>query len=165
MARSEKRDRLTGAAAEKQLRSFIAKFSSQDQTRIRALRRAVRKRLPGGYELVYDYDKNFVIAYGPTDRGYEAVVAIAAQASRLALCFGQGASLPDPAGILRGRGRQVRSVPLNSAADLERPELEALMREALARAVVPLRGGSVHLVIRSGAATRRARQKPAKRAV
>ena len=165
MARSETREPLTGAAAAKQLRSFIAKFSRQDQARIRALRRALRTRLPGAYELVYDYGKNFVIAYGPTDRGYEAVVAIAAQANRLALSFGQGASLPDPAGILRGRGRQVRSVPLNSAADLDRPELESLPREAIARAVVPLRGGSGHLVIRSGPAKRRGRRKPARRAV
>jgi hypothetical protein len=165
MARSETRARLTGAAAEKQFRSLIARFSGQDQTRIRAVRRALRKRLPGAYELVYDYDNNLVIGYGPTDRGYEAVVCIAAQANRLALSFTQGASLPDPAGLLRGGGRQVRNVPLDSAADLERPELEALLREALARAVVPLRGRSVHLVTRARSATQRRRRKPANRAV
>lgn len=149
MAGAKKRIELTGPAAEKRLRSLIAKFSSRDQTRIRAVRRALRRRLTGAFELVYDYAKNLVIAYGPTDRGSEAVVGIAAQANRVALCFQQGATLPDPADILEGGGGQVRYAPLNSAADLKRPELEHLLRAAVSRAVVPLQGGSVHLIIRS----------------
>ncbi len=151
MGKAGRKDGLTGAAAERQLRTFIARFPSKDQTRIRALRRALRARLPGAYELVYDYGKSLVISYSPTERGFEGVVAIAARADRLDLSFGQGASLPDPAGILQGRGRQVRSVPLDGAADLKRPELEALLRAAVARAVAPFRGETVQVVIRTGA--------------
>jgi len=45
---------ITGAAAERQLRSFIAKFSPADQKLIRAVRAAVRRRLPTAHELAYD---------------------------------------------------------------------------------------------------------------
>ncbi|HVO45578.1 MAG TPA: DUF1801 domain-containing protein [Steroidobacteraceae bacterium] len=164
MAKPEQRAVVTGSTAEKQLRSFVAKFSSQDQARIRAVRRALRKRLPGAFELVYDNYNFFVIGYGPTERPSEAVVSVAAQANRLALCFLHGAALPDPHGLLRGSGRQVRSVPLHSAADLGRPELQALLREAFDRAVTPLQDGPVRLIIRSVSAKQRPRRKLGRRA-
>src|SRR5438105_11314914 len=42
------------AAAEAQLDAFIAKFEPPRQTLIRAVRKALRKRLPRANELVYD---------------------------------------------------------------------------------------------------------------
>jgi hypothetical protein len=160
MAKSLKPALLTGARAEKELRTFIAKFSPADQTRIRAARQFLRRQLAGAYELVYDNYNFFVIGYGPTDRPSEAVISLAAQANRLALCFLHGAKLPDPEGVLRGGGRQVRNLPLETAADLERPEVQRLLREAFARAAAPLEGGSGHLIIRSVSAKQRARRKP-----
>ena len=41
----------TSAEAEKQLKGFIAKFEPKHQTRIRAVRKAPRKRFPTAYEL------------------------------------------------------------------------------------------------------------------
>ncbi|MGH7634730.1 MAG: DUF1801 domain-containing protein, partial [Gemmatimonadaceae bacterium] len=131
----------TGAAAERLLETFIAKFSANDQTRIRAARRAMRQCLPGAFELVYDNYNFFVIGYGATERPSDAVISIAAQANRIAVCFLHGARLPDPAGILRGEGRQVRSIRLESAADIRRPEIQALIREAVARGVGPMPAG------------------------
>ena len=148
-----------GAAAERQLRKFIAKFSPSDRTRIRAARRFLRRQLAGAYELVYDNYNFFVIGYGPTDRPSQAVVSLAAQANRLALCFLRGAELPDPDGVLRGGGRQVRSVRLETAKDLERPEIQRLLREAFVRAAAPLKQGSVQLIIRSVSAKQRPRRK------
>jgi len=153
----------TGAAAETALRSFIAKFSPKDQARIRAARRLLRQRLPGAYELVYDNYNFFVIAYGPTERPSEAVVSLAAQANRLALCFLDGAQLSDPKGILRGGGRRVRNVPLASAADLRRPDIRALLHQAFARAAAPLAVGRGQLIVRSVSKKQRPRRKPAKR--
>jgi hypothetical protein len=56
------------AEAERQLKSFIAKFEPAHQTLIRAVRKALRNRFPTAYELVYDNYNFFVIGYGPTER-------------------------------------------------------------------------------------------------
>jgi hypothetical protein len=162
MAKSAKSVLATGRVAEQQLRLFIGKFAASDQARIRSVRRALRQQLAGAYEFVYDNYNFFVIGYGPSDRPSEAVISIAAQANRLALCFLQGAKLPDPQGVLRGGGRQVRNVPLESAADLRRPEIQSLLRESFARAATPLEGGPVRLIIRSVSKKQRPRRKPAK---
>jgi hypothetical protein len=56
----------------------------------------------------------------------------------------------------------VRSVALESAADLERAEIQRLLEDAFARAPAPLTGGPVRLIIRSVSAKQRPRRKPAK---
>ena len=150
---------------EKQLEEFISKFDAKNQALIRALRKALRKRLAGANELVYDNYNFFVIGYSPTERPSEAILSLAAQANRLALCFLQGARLPDPAHILKGSGRQVRSVGLESAGDLRRPEIAHLIKLAVARGAAPLPAGRTKLVIRSESAKQRPRRKPARRAV
>jgi len=154
---------LEGAAAEKQLKAFIAKFSPADQTRIRAARRLLRRQWRGACEMVYDNYNFFVIGYGATDRPSEAVISLAAQANRLSLCFLHGATLPDPDRVLRGEGRQVRNVPLESADDLERPEIQRLLTAAFARASAPLAEGPGRLIIRSVSSKQRPRRKPMRR--
>lgn len=150
---------MTGAAAERQLKAFIARFSPSDQTRIRAARRVLRRGLPGACEMVYDNYNFFVIGYGPSERPSEAIFSLAAQAKGLALCFLQGAKLPDPAGILRGSGNVVRSIRLESAATLDRPEVRALVQAALERAKVKMPMQGAHrLVIRSVSAKQRPRR-------
>jgi hypothetical protein len=71
--------------------------------------------------------------------------------------------LKDPAGILRGSGKQVRSLRLETAGDVQRPEVEALIRQALKAAVAPLRRGRTQLIIRSVSAKQRPRRKPGNR--
>ena len=165
MAKASATDRVTGPAAEKRLRAFIAKFSLTDQARIRAARRELRRRLAGAFELVYDNYNFFVIGYSPTERPSEAILSLAAQANRLALCFLQGARLPDPARILKGSGRQVRSVRLESARDLQRPEIAQLIRLAVERGPAPMPRGRTTLVIRSVSTKQRPRRKSVRRAV
>jgi len=154
---------LEGAAAEKQLKAFIAKFSPADQTRIRAARRLLRRQWRGACEMVYDNYNFFVIGYGATDRPSEAVISLAAQANRLSLWFLHGATLPDPDRVLRGEGRQVRNVPLESADDLERPEIQRLLTAAFTRASAPLPEGPGRLIIRSVSSKQRPRRKPMRR--
>lgn len=147
---------------EQQLNSFITKFAPREQTRIRACRKALRQRLAGACELVYDNYNFFVIGYGPTERPSDAVLSLAARAGGLSLCFIQGATLPDPAGALQGSGKQTRFIRLASAADLKQPVVEALITTALARAK-PLPSGRTRLIIRSVSAQQRPRRKPAKK--
>src|SRR5438045_4453528 len=120
--------------AEKQLKIFIGKFDTKDQRLIRAVRQAVRRRLPTANELVYDNYNFFVIGYSPTDRPSDAIVSIAARANGVGLCFIHGAALPDPNKVLLGSGNQTRFVRLESAGVLARPEIEALVTAAIATA-------------------------------
>jgi hypothetical protein len=156
--------RSAAASAESRLRSFIEKFSADDQRLIRAVRSALRRRLPTAHELVYDNYNFFVIGYSPTERPSDAILSIAAGASGLGLCFIHGAGLPDPKGLLLGSGRQTRFIRLESARQLAHPDVEALISEAVARSKAPLPArGRGRLVIRSVSAKQRPRQKPGPR--
>ena len=147
------------APPEKQLEAFIGKFARKDQQRIRAIRRAVRRRFPTANELVYDNYNFFVIGYSPTERPSDAIVSIAARANGVGLCFIRGASLPDPNKVLLGSGNQTRFIRLDSAGQLARPEVEALVAEAIARSKTPLAAiGRGRLIIRSVSKKQRPRR-------
>jgi hypothetical protein len=152
----------SGADAERQLRTFVAKFDQKNQVLIRAVRRALRRRLPSAHELVYDNYNFFVIGYGPDERPSHAILSIAAGASGVGLCFVQGAALPDPEKILSGSGKQTRFLRLPSASVLSEPAVVRLIDEAVARSEVPLpSGGRGRLIVRSISAKQRPRRKPA----
>jgi hypothetical protein len=146
---------------EVQLKLLIGKFTPEMAAKIRAARRAMRSRLPGALELVYDNYNFFVIGYGPSERTSEAVFSLAAQASGLTLFFLQGVGLPDPDRLLKGAGKQVRSVKLTAAADLNSPALRTLMKAACKQAQAPLKKGGRHrLIIKSVSAKQRPRRMP-----
>jgi hypothetical protein len=127
------------------------------------VRKALRRRFPTATELVYDNYNFFVIGYGPTERPSESIVSIAAAASGVGLCFIQGASLPDPAKILQGSGKQTRFVRLPSADLLEKPEIQTLLTLAAARTKRPMPAqGKGKVIIRSISARQRPRRKKAK---
>jgi len=155
--------RSAAAAPEKQLRAFIAKFDAKDQRLIRAVRKAVRRRFPTAYELVYDNYNFFVIGYSPTPRPSDAIVSIAARANGVGLCFIHGARLPDPGRRLLGAGKQTRFIRLESANVLADPVIEALIAAAIARSKVPLPArGRGELIIRSVSAKQRPRRRARK---
>ncbi len=150
----------SSAVAERQLKSFIAKFEPRHQTPIRAVRKALRKRFPTGYELAYDNYNFFVLGYGSTERPSDCIVSVAAGANGVGLCFIRGASLPDPHKLLLGSGNQTRFIRLESVDVLARPEVEALVAAAIARAKTPMRAsGRGRLIIRSVSAKQRPRRK------
>jgi hypothetical protein len=151
------------ADAEKQLKGFIAKFDSNHQAVIRAARKALRERFPTATELVYDNYNFFVIGYGPTERPSDSIISIAAAANGVGLCFIRGASLPDPARILQGSGKQTRFVRLPSADILKKPEIQTLLILA-DRAKTPMPAqGKGRLIVRSISAKQRPRCKTAKK--
>jgi hypothetical protein len=151
------------ADAEKQLNTFIDKFDPKNQTLIRALRKALRKRLPTAHELAYDNYNFFVIGYGPTERPTDCILSIAAAANGVGLCFIRGASLPDPHKTLLGSGKQTRFIRMESAKVLARPAVEALITAALAQSKTSLPAtGKRKLIIRSVSAKQRPRRTPTK---
>src|SRR6185436_13616214 len=90
------------------------KFSPPHQALIRAVRKALRKRLPTAHELVYDNYNFFVIGYSPTERPSDSILSMAAGANGVGLCFLHGAKLRDPKKILLGSGNQTRFIRLES---------------------------------------------------
>src|SRR5215831_13505493 len=125
--------RANSDSTQEQLQSFIGKFEPKHRAIIGAARKALRKCFPTANELVYDNYNFFVIGFGPSERPSDCFVSIAAAANGVGLCFVHGASLPDPAGILSGSGKQTRFVRLLSADVLEQPEVHALLRIAAER--------------------------------
>jgi hypothetical protein len=153
----------TSADAEKQLQGFIGKFAPEHQAVIREVRKALRKRMPGANELVWDNYNFFVIGYSPTERPSDTIVSIAAAANGVGLSFYRGATLPDPHKILLGSGAQNRFLRFESATKLAQPEVEALIGAAIAQVKAPLAAkGKGKLVIRSISAKQKPRRKSAK---
>ena len=143
-------------SAEAQLRTLIAKFAPADLRLISAMRRCLLKLLPTAHEVVYEYRDFFVISYSPNERGYEGVLAIRASANGVRLYFNGGKELPDPAKLLQGSGGQVRSIDVEGASTLARPEVARLIDEAIARNPVPFAlAGRGSVVIRSTSAKKR----------
>ena len=144
---------------EEQLASFIAKFDPPMVRLIRAVRAALRKRLPTANEIVYDNYNFFVIGYCATERTSDCILSLAANAKGIVLSFYYGSTLPDPGGILQGSGSQNRFIRLARAQDLAKAENEALIAAAVRQAKTPLAvKGSGRLIIRSISAKQRPRR-------
>ena len=149
--------------AEDQLAECIDKFAPEMAEAIRAVRVALRKRLPTANELVYDNYNFFVIGYSSTLRPSDCFTQLVADTHGVRLAFYYGSTLPDPAGILLGGGNQNRFIRLASARDLRKPEVEALIRAAIAQGKAPLSAtGRGTLVIRSVSRKQRPRRVPEK---
>lgn len=67
--------------------------------------------------------------------------------------------LDDPHGLLKGEGSKVRHIVLTELAVLDRPEVRALMDQALARAEPPIDPAAPgRTIVKSISATRRPRR-------
>ena len=137
--------------AETELASFFAKYDPAIARLGKELRAKLRARLPGLFEIVYVYESRdaLVISYSPTEHGYGGVCSIALYPDHVKLYFGQGARLSksDPNKLLRGSGKTVRHVVLDSVADFDRAEIEVLMAAALKLAKVRLDASAKSSVI------------------
>ena len=143
----------------KQIASFLAKYTPTMQKLARAALAKMRKRLPNAIEMVYDNYNALVFGFSPTERPSEAILSLALFPDHGALCFLQGAKLPDPHKRLRGSGSTVRNVRVDDASVLDDPQVVALMGEALKRAKVRMDPKQKRqLVIRSVSAKQRPRR-------
>jgi hypothetical protein len=138
-----------GASPQQLVEAFVAKFSPKNQRLVRALRAAARARLPGANELVYDNYNFLVFAYSPTEKPGDSYFSIGADKNGVTLFFGyNGATLPDPKGLLGGKGARNRFVRLASAKAFHDPDVAALV-EASIVASKPTREAMGRLVIRA----------------
>ena len=138
--------RLPGPNA--QFSAFLSRFPPEIVALVKQCLPKLRRAFPGSHELVYDYSNSLVVAFGMSERGYEAIVAIAIFPRWVRLYFDK--SLPDPKGLLGGSGAKVRSVTLKAASDLDHGDIKALIDAAIKHSGVTFPDtGSTRMVIKS----------------
>lgn len=155
---------LSQAEAQKQLDSFLAKYTQEIEAAARRALAKMRKLVPGAIEMVYDNYNWLVIGFSPSERPSEAIFSIVLPPRHVTLCFLQGAGLPDPAGLLRGSGNMVRNIRLYTSGEkdekvLDDPEVLSLINVALNRSKVPMPAKAQRkLIIKSVSAKQRPRR-------
>jgi hypothetical protein len=144
---------------EAQLERFLDAFTPEIAAVARGALAKMRKRLPHAVELVYDNYNALACGFGPTERASEVIFSIAVYPKNVTLFFLQGVKLPDPDGLLQGKGNVVRHIRLEDEKALDRADVKAMMATALEMAKVPLdKKTSYRLVIKSVSAKQRPRR-------
>jgi hypothetical protein len=153
------------SSPEDQLQSFIEKFTPGIASITIEILGRMRKRYPSALELVYDNYNALAIGFGPTERTSEAIFSIAVFPRWVSLFFLQAKGLHDPEQRLRGTGKVVKHIVLSTPAILDDPYVEALMRDAVSKAVTPFSADTKHrLIIKSISAKQRPRRPATKTA-
>ena len=122
---------------ERQLATFLAKYTPEIVAETEAVLAKMRARLPGAVEMVYDNYNALVVGFGAEERPHDAVFSIAVYPDHVTLVFIWGADLFDPGKLLRGEGNQVRHIRLDGPETLDAAPVRALMTEAIARSARP----------------------------
>ncbi|HTM32916.1 MAG TPA: hypothetical protein VL263_16505 [Vicinamibacterales bacterium] len=158
------RTRGSTATPSAQVSRFMARYDADIIGVAIDARARLRRRMPGAHELVYDNYNALVIGFGPTERASDAVISLALYPRWVTLFFLFGATLPDPLGLLKGSGKQVRSIRLATASTVDTPGVRALIDAALAEAdpPMPLRSRG-RVIIKSVSAKQRTRRPKARR--
>ena len=108
---------------------FLSGFSPAIQEHANQLRQLIKQTIPNLVEAVYPGWR--LIGYREIDgRRSRYFCYIAPLADRVQLGFEYGVHLSDPAGLLEGRGSQVRYVTVRSADDIRPAEIAGLIGEA-----------------------------------
>lgn len=115
--------------AAEQFAEFLSRFPAEIIALVDRCMPKLRRALPGSNQIVYDYAKSVVVSFSMTERGYEAIVAVAIFPDGIRLYFDK--SIPDPKDLLKGSGGKVRSVTLQSASELDRGDIHELLKAAI----------------------------------
>jgi hypothetical protein len=148
------------AGAEAQLAGFLAKFNPEVAELAQAILVKLRRRLRGAVQMVYDNYNALVIGFVPGDRPSEAILSVAVYPRHVNLFFLQAnRGLYDPHKVLKGSGKQVRYIRLETAAALDDPAIRDLIELAVDNAKMPLDpSGKGRMVIRAIAVKQRPRR-------
>ena len=115
------------------LEKFLTNYVPDVQTLALTARELILKIMPDTIELI-DPSAN-LIAYG-LDRGYKGLVCgITLFQVHINIMLAQGASLPDPQGLLKGTGKLARHIKVTKLTDLDDPGVRVLLQDAYQRKV------------------------------
>jgi hypothetical protein len=144
----------------RQLDTFTRRFDPAIRKLVREARARLRRKLPTAIELVYDNYNALAIGFASSERMSDTIVSLAVYARGVNLYFMYGAALADPHHLLLGSGNQGRFVRLESAATLDRREIDELLAAAIDEGETPLpRSGRGHVVIKSVSPKQRPRRR------
>ena len=114
-----------------QIKGFLAKYSPAIAADVQFARRALKRLVPRGFELVYDNYNTLAFGFSPTPRAGGAIVSVAAYPQWVTLFFLHGKGLKDPDGLLQGSGARVRSIRLAPVKLINCRPVQPLLRQAL----------------------------------
>lgn len=144
---------------ESRIATLLAKYSPVLEAQLRDARKRLRAFFPRGFELVYDNYNALVFAISPTEQTADAFISVAGYPKWVTLFFLHGTDLKDPNGLLEGEGKQVRSIRLENPAEINAPEVEALIAEAVRpHALEFLAAPSLSTIVKSVVAKQRPRR-------
>jgi hypothetical protein len=118
---------------------FLKPYDREVRDLALKLRELVLEEIAPCYENIYDAYSAVAIGYGTSDRLKDGILHIAVYSKHVNLGFNDGATLADPKGILKGAGSRIRHLSIESAADLERPEIRAYVKRARQAALADAR--------------------------
>ena len=122
------------ATAAKSFDSHLRQVSAAVRPTLEAARRLVSSAAPKAVEVPYQSRRPaspsamWKLARYTVDGGN--VVGIGTFARHASLYFYRGRELDDGSGLLKGRGKEMRSVTVRAPADLERAEVKRVVRQA-----------------------------------
>lgn len=148
------------ATAQQQLDAFLQKYSPEIAKLGRGAITHLGKRLPGAISLVYDNYNALAVGFGPGPKVSEVIISIAFYPRWATLFFMFGATLPDPDGLLEGKGAKIRSLRLEEGlATLKSEAVDQLIAAAVLQAGWKLKPGAKgELIIKSISAKQRPRR-------
>lgn len=120
------------ATAQQQLDGFLKKYSPEIAKLGRAAITHLQKRLPGAISPVYDNYNALAVGFGPGSKASDVVISIALYPRWATLFLMHGGNLPDPDGLMEGKGARIRSLRLVNGMDtLISPAVDALITAAV----------------------------------
>ncbi|MEZ6028361.1 MAG: DUF1801 domain-containing protein [Hyphomonadaceae bacterium] len=120
--------------AQQHLEKFLKKYSPEIEKLGHLAISHMRKRLPGAICLVYDNYNALAVGFGPDAKPSTTPMSIALYPRWVTLFFLFGATLPDPDGLLEGKGSRVRSIRLKGIETLGDPAVDELITAAVLQA-------------------------------
>jgi len=112
-----------GRDARKAIDAYVQQRNPGLKEVVAAVRRLVKKTVPASAEAVNPWGVPFFEVNG-------TLCFLMVGKQHVSLGFAQGTSLPDPAGLLEGTGKNIRHVKLKTADQVRNPHLENLIIEA-----------------------------------
>ena len=142
-----------------QLGAFLAKFDPAVARAAKDVLAAMRKRMPGAIELVYDNYNALAIGFATGERVADVWFSIAVYPRWVSLFFFKTLPLRDPTKRLKGTGKTTKHIVLTDGAKtLDESDVDALLEQALDKAGRPFPGGHGRIVIKSVSAKQRPRR-------
>ena len=122
---------------DRRLLSYIASYDPHISSLTLALREVVLEEAP---EAIESISRGYALAIGFSFTGKplkDGFCHIVTYSSHVNLGFNHGARLPDPNGVLIGKGKSIRHITIRNQSELERPFIRRYLQTAIEQVTRP----------------------------